>query len=124
VARRIARIGLAVAYLGVLCSAATYLLYNYALNTLAASQVTAFLNLVPVAGAGAAALLLAEHLQPTQLLGGAIILAGVALTAAGNTRARSATPPRGQPNPQPRTPDTGHQSAAGPIHHRAQKTRR
>jgi drug/metabolite transporter (DMT)-like permease len=81
---------LAVAYLGVMCSAVTYLLYNYALKTLAASQVTAFLNLVPVAGAAAAALLLGEHLQPAQLLGGAIILAGVAITTAGNTRAKSA----------------------------------
>lgn len=83
---------LAVAYLGVMCSAATYLLYNYALKTLAASQVTAFLNLVPVAGAAAAVLLLGEHLQPVQLLGGAVILAGVAISTAGNTHARSATP--------------------------------
>jgi drug/metabolite transporter (DMT)-like permease len=83
---------LAVAYLGVMCSAVTYLLYNYALKTLAASQVTAFLNLVPVAGAGAAVLLLGEHLQPAQLLGGAVILAGVAISTAGRPGARSDTP--------------------------------
>jgi drug/metabolite transporter (DMT)-like permease len=90
---------LAVAYLGVMCSAATYLLYNYALKTLAASQVTAFLNLVPIAGAGAAVLLLGEHLQPAQLLGGAVILAGVALSTAA-APARGAIPlSRGQPRP-------------------------
>ncbi len=91
---------LAVAYLGVMCSAVTYLLYNYALKALAASQVTAFLNLVPVAGAAAAVLLLGEHLQPVQLLGGAVILAGVALSTARNT-ARKALPMRcGQPGLQ------------------------
>jgi drug/metabolite transporter (DMT)-like permease len=88
---------LAVAYLGVMCSALTYLLYNYALKTLAASQVTAFLNLVPVAGAAAAVLVLGEHLYLLQLLGAGIILAGVALSTAGNAHARSATLPRGQP---------------------------
>lgn len=97
---------LAVAYLGVMCSAVTYLLYNYALKTLAASQVTAFLNLVPVVGAGAAVLLLGEHLQPVQLLGGAVILAGVALSTAGNTHARHASPdtrPAGAYKPRNKT---------------------
>lgn len=79
------------AYLGVMCSALTYLLYNYALKTLAASQVTAFLNLVPVAGAAAAVLLLGEHLQPMQLLGGAVILAGVAISTASRPGQRSDT---------------------------------
>lgn len=95
---------LAVAYLGVMCSALTYLLYNYALKTLAASQVTAFLNLVPVAGAAAAALLLGEHLQPMQLLGGAVILAGVAISTASrpgqksNTQATRSAGARKPPN--------------------------
>lgn len=76
---------LAVVYLGVMCSAATYLLYNYALKTLAASQVTAFLNLVPVIGAAAAVLILSERLHLTQVLGGGVILLGVVMS----TRAQS-----------------------------------
>jgi drug/metabolite transporter (DMT)-like permease len=88
---------LAVAYLGVMCSAVTYLLYNYALKTLAASQVTAFLNLVPVVGAGAAVLLLGERMQLAQLLGGGVVLAGVAISTLGSTRRKSTAPPRGRP---------------------------
>lgn len=71
---------LGVLYLGVACSAATYLLYNFALKSLAASQVTAFLNLVPVIGAVAAVVVLREHLQLSQVLGGGVILAGVVLS--------------------------------------------
>lgn len=105
---------LAVAYLGVMCSAATYLLYNYALKALAASQVTAFLNLVPVTGAGAAVLLLGERLQLVQLLGGGVVLAGVAISTAGSTRAKALSrhpvgrgfghprPGTGSRRPQPR----------------------
>lgn len=94
---------LAVAYLGVGCSALTYLLYNQALKTLAASQVTAFLNLVPVTGAAAAVLLLGEHLRPAQLLGGAVILAGVAISTAGRASPGSGTrSPRSAGAPKPR----------------------
>ena len=115
---------LGVAYLGVGCSAVTYLLYNYALKTLAASQVTAFLNLVPVVGAGAAVLLLGEQLQPVQLLGGAVILAGVALsTAAAPTRGapprrrlrRQSSTPRGAGPAAHRLPPAGSQVQAGPT---------
>lgn len=71
---------LSILYLGLMCSAATYLLYNYALKELAASQVSAFLNLVPVIGVVAAVLLLGEHVQPIQIIGGAVILVGVAVS--------------------------------------------
>lgn len=68
---------LSILYLGVMCSAVTYLLYNYALRGLAASQVSTFLNLVPVIGVITAMLVLGEHVQFIQVLGGAVILAGV-----------------------------------------------
>lgn len=111
---------LGVAYLGVMCSAATYLLYNYALKTLAASQVTAFLNLVPVAGAGAAVLLLGEHLQLVQLLGGAVILAGVAISTA-TAPARGPQPlprhllPHRRPRPPRRPRPAADRPAASPV---------
>lgn len=68
---------LSILYLGVMCSAVTYLLYNYALKAWAASQVSAFLNLVPVIGVISAAAVLGEDIRLTQIIGGAVILAGV-----------------------------------------------
>ncbi len=69
--------GLSILYLGLMCSALTYLLYNYALKVLVASQVTTFLNLVPIIGVLAAMLLLGEPIQLSQVLGGGVILVGV-----------------------------------------------
>jgi drug/metabolite transporter (DMT)-like permease len=71
---------LSILYLGLMCSAITYLLYNYALKALAASQVSAFLNLVPVIGVLAAVFLLGEQIQVIQIIGGAAILVGVAVS--------------------------------------------
>ncbi|HEY5990448.1 MAG TPA: DMT family transporter, partial [Streptosporangiaceae bacterium] len=107
---------LGVAYLGVMCSAVTYLLYNYALKTLAASQVTAFLNLVPVAGAGAAVLLLGERLQLVQLLGGGVILAGVAISTAAAPAPRTLPLPRHPlPRHRPRSPRRASPAADRPA---------
>ncbi len=72
---------LSILYLGLMCSAITYLLYNYALKRLEASQVSTFLNLVPVVGVFAATLLLGEHIRAIQILGGVVILAGVVVSA-------------------------------------------
>lgn len=74
------RTGLSILYLGIMCSAVTYLLYNYALKALAASQVSTFLNLVPIIGVIAAMLLLGEQIQIIQILGGAVILVGVVMS--------------------------------------------
>ncbi len=71
---------LSILYLGIMCSAITYLLYNYALKELAASQVSTFLNLVPVIGVMSAVFLLDEQIYSIQIVGGAIILVGVAVT--------------------------------------------
>lgn len=69
--------GFSILYLGLMCSATTYLLYNYALKALTASQVSTFLNLVPIIGVIAAMLLLGEQVRFIQILGGGVILAGV-----------------------------------------------
>ena len=69
--------GLSILYLGLMCSAITYLLYNFALKSLAASQVSTFLNLVPLIGVISAVLLLGERMQVIQILGGGVILVGV-----------------------------------------------
>ncbi len=71
---------ISILYLGLMCSAITYLLYNYALKALAASQVSTFLNLVPIIGVIAGVLLLGEQTQLIQILGGGVILAGVVMS--------------------------------------------
>ncbi len=71
---------LSILYLGVMCSAMTYLLYNYALKGLAASQVSTYLNLVPVIGVMTAAFALGEHIRLLQILGGLVILGGVVVS--------------------------------------------
>ncbi len=71
---------LSILYLGLMCSAITYLLYNYSLKALAASQVSTFLNLVPVIGVLAAVILLGEQIEPIQIIGGGVILVGVVVS--------------------------------------------
>jgi drug/metabolite transporter (DMT)-like permease len=108
---------LAVAYLGLLCSAVTYLLYNQALKKLAASQVTAFLNLVPVVGAAAAVLVLGEHLQLLQVLGGGVILTGVVMSARSRSEVREAArgrPPSSHPEPLSAPARPHHEAADAP----------
>lgn len=67
------------AYLGIFCSAVAYFLYLYALKSLGAAAITSFLNLVPVFGVLGGAILLKEALVAGQLLGGAVVIAGVSL---------------------------------------------
>ena len=73
--------GLSVLYLGVISSAAAYLLYNRALRSLGASQVAAFLNLMPIVGVATAVLFLRERIVPAAILGGVLVLAGVWLAS-------------------------------------------
>jgi drug/metabolite transporter (DMT)-like permease len=70
----------ALAYLGIAASAATFLLWNYALNAVGASVAGTFLNLIPVFGV-AFALLAGESVSLLQLGGGAAVGFGVWLAA-------------------------------------------
>jgi drug/metabolite transporter (DMT)-like permease len=70
----------ALAYLGVAASAVTFLLWNYALNSVGASVAGTFLNLIPVFGL-AFALLAGESISLTQLGGAAAVGCGVWLAA-------------------------------------------
>lgn len=67
------------AYLGVFCSAVAYFLYLYALKSLGAAAITSYLNLVPVFGVLGGAVILKEALVAGQLVGGAVVIAGVSL---------------------------------------------
>jgi len=66
-----------VVYLGLVASAVPFLLWNYALAKVDASEASVYVNLVPVVTVVSAALMLGETVEPTQLLGGALVLGGV-----------------------------------------------
>lgn len=68
------------AYLGVVTSVVSYLLWYFALSRLEASKVAVFSNLQPVFTAIAALLLLHEPIHWELVVGGALVLAGVRLT--------------------------------------------
>ena len=68
---------IAIAFLGVLCSALSYIFYNDGLQSLPASQVGAFLYLEPLVATLVAAVVLSEQIVLATLAGGALILLGV-----------------------------------------------
>jgi drug/metabolite transporter (DMT)-like permease len=78
-----------VLYLGLLCSAAGYLLYIAAIQELGAGTTSVFLNLVPVVSVGAAYFLLGERLGGLPLAGGAVAIAGVYLATVPGRAARA-----------------------------------
>jgi drug/metabolite transporter (DMT)-like permease len=69
----------AIAFLGVACSGLGYLLWSAALERLSASRVAAFLYLEPLVTLAAAAAYLHEAVGVTTVVGGLVVLAGVAL---------------------------------------------
>lgn len=83
-------------YLGLVCSAAGYFFYLYALARLGPVAVTSYINLLPLISVVGGMLLLGEKLLPAQVVGGLIVIAGVSLV---NLRAataeRSELPARG-----------------------------
>ncbi|WP_370972826.1 DMT family transporter [Amycolatopsis sp. cg9] len=70
---------LRIGFLAGFCSVAAFLLYNHGLRGLEPSVAVNLLNVVPVAGLGWAVVLAGESLALSQLLGGAVVLAGVFL---------------------------------------------
>jgi drug/metabolite transporter (DMT)-like permease len=76
-------------YLGVAASALTLVLWNYALSRVPASTASAFINLVPIAGA-LLAVLAGEALSLAEIGGGLLALAGVWLSAQGAGTRRAA----------------------------------
>src|SRR5215468_4994163 len=75
----------AIAYLALLTSVVSYLLWYWALGRTDASKVAVFSNLQPVATAIAAWLVLGEHIGWEVAVGGVLVLAGVRVTSAART---------------------------------------
>jgi len=73
--------GLNLAYLAVFCSALANFLYIYALSALGPISVSPYVNLIPVVGVLGGVILLGETLVWSQIVGGAVILAGVLLVS-------------------------------------------
>lgn len=80
---------LKVVYMGAGAGALGYVLYNRALRSLQASQVTNFLNLLPLVAVVSSVLFLGEKLTLPQVVGGALVLSGVWLSTRGSVSAPS-----------------------------------
>ncbi len=68
-------------YLGLFCSALAYFLYQFALKHLGPVVLSAWINLIPVIGALGGITLLGEKLAAAQLVGGAVVIAGVLIVS-------------------------------------------
>ena len=81
---------LALAGSGVLCTAATTLLWNWGMTQVPASQAGVLLNMEPLIGSLLGVLVLGERLGPSAWAGGGLILASaVTLTTRSKTRVRA-----------------------------------
>ncbi|WP_082519051.1 DMT family transporter [Leifsonia sp. Leaf336] len=85
---------LGAAYLGLLPSAAGFVLWGYAVARLSMATATALLYLVSPVAVGIAAIWLGEIPQPAELLGGGVVIAGVALIGLSPGRPRTPYPRR------------------------------
>ena len=73
----------AVLYLGICGSMLAFLFYNKGLRKLSASVAVSFLNLVPVVALILSVAVLRESISAIQLLGGAVVVAGVMISSKG-----------------------------------------
>lgn len=67
-------------YLGVFCSVAAFMLYNFGLRSLSSGTAMALMNLVPLFGVLFSTVFLHEVLPIMDLAGGALVIAGVVLS--------------------------------------------
>lgn len=68
---------LAVIYLGSFVTLGAYLLYNYGVSKIPASQASAYVNLIPVFAVILGFLILGERFNPIQFVASALVLLGV-----------------------------------------------
>lgn len=74
---------LAVLFLAFFASALGYWLWSYGLSRVEAGRASAYLNLLPLVAVVSGSLVLGERIGPIELVGGALILGGVALAGHG-----------------------------------------
>lgn len=73
-------------FLGVICSAVCYILYNFVISRLAPAHTALFLNLNPVAAMLGSAFYLQENITFSQVLGGVIVCASLVMVSLGNRK--------------------------------------
>jgi len=78
-----------VVYLGILSSVLTSFLTVFALSVLPASQIAVFNNLSPIITIGGGVLILDETLHTYQIIGGILVILGVAMTQVFKTTKKS-----------------------------------
>ena len=83
-----------VAFLAVVCTYAAYLAYAEGVKRLPSARAATIATLEPVIAVVAAYLVWGERLSPLGLVGGATVIAGVMLTAVGDSRTDAASPRR------------------------------
>ena len=84
---------LALAASGLLCTAATTLLWNWGMTQVPASQAGVLLNMEPLIGSILGVFLLSESLGPSARIGGGLILAAaILITTRSRTRVREQLP--------------------------------
>jgi drug/metabolite transporter (DMT)-like permease len=87
------KVWLALAASGLLCTAATTVLWNWGMTQVPASQAGVLLNMEPLIGSLLGVFLLHESLGPSARLGGALILAAaILITTRSRTRVREQLP--------------------------------
>jgi len=79
----------AIVFLGVIATAMGFVWFYQGIQKMGASRAAVFVNFVPVSAAALGALILNEPVDASLLMGGALVLTGVALT---NRRAKQALP--------------------------------
>lgn len=84
---------LLILYLGLAASALAYALWGYALRSLQASEAAVLSTLEPLLGIALAAAWLHEGLDAARVVGGGLIIAGVALTATATSPPARVTAP-------------------------------
>ncbi len=108
-----------VLFLAGLCSVAAFLLYNYGLRGLLPSVAVNLLNIVPVAGLVWAAVLAGESVDGQQVIGGAVVIAGVVTglyqqNSDGPAAVSSPASPNTANHPDTANPDTANPNTAEP----------
>ncbi len=77
---------LAILYAGILAAGVANVVVFHGVKLLGPTRITALQSLVPILAVVLAAIFLAEPIRPVQVLGGAVILIGVALLRRGSLR--------------------------------------
>jgi hypothetical protein len=102
--------------LGLAGTVGPFALFAYGQSRVAAELAGTFLNLEPLVGTAAGALAFGAPFGPAQLLGGAVILAGIALSTTPRRGSAPRTPTGGSRTPRRRSAPSLRRRRGGSLH--------